>query len=159
MSNIASNSIKVFPAVRRSGDAFVANSRQLSEKNLVGLVNKLLDVDSFIISYDPNGGENQMGLMKFNIAGYYFEVSNFNNVTETYAKLVIDSTDDSQYPELKGDENGNYLGLEFTNAKPGDTDHWIQLRDSLGNVITSSFKYKATNVEGLKFDNIDGGTY
>lgn len=152
MSNIASDSIKVFPAVRRTKSP--AESRQLSEKNLVGLVNKLLDVDSFIISYDATAD-----IMKFNIAGYYFEVSNFNNVTETYAKLVIDSTDDSQYPELKGDENGNYLGLEFTNAKPGDTDHWIQLRDSLGNAITSSFKYKATNVEGLKFDNIDGGTY
>lgn len=152
MSNIASDNIKVFPAVRRTESP--AESRQLSEKNLVGLVNKLLDVDSFIISYDATAY-----IMKFNIAGYYFEVSNFNEVTETYAKLVVDSIGDSQYPELKGDENGNYLGLEFTNTKPGDTDHWIRLRDDSGNIITSSFKYKATNVEGLKFDNIDGGTY
>ena len=151
MSNIASENIKVFPAVRRIKSP--AESRQLSEKNLVGLVNKLLDVDSFIISYTND-------VMKFNIAGYYFEIPKFSTTApkEKYAKLVIDSTKDSQYPELKGDENGNYLGLEFTNTGPRVDEHWIQLRDG-ETIITSSFKYKATNVEGLKFDNIDGGTY
>lgn len=155
MSNIASKNIKVFPAVRRTESP--AESRQLSEKNLVGLVNKLLDVDSFIISYDAT-----KDVMKFNIAGYYFEISEFSAKVpeEKYAKLVIDSTEDATYPELKGDENGNYLGLEFTSDENDLGEHWIQLRESSGgNIITSSFKYKATNVEGLKFDNIDGGTY
>jgi len=155
MSNIASNNIKVFPAVRRTESP--AESRQLSEKNLVGLVNKLLDVDSFIISYDATAD-----IMKFNIAGYYFEIDKFSEVTgndDKFAKLVFDDTNsDATYPELKGDANSNYQGLEFVTSAP-TSGHWIRLRDDSNNIITSSFKYKATNVEGLKFDNIDGGTY
>lgn len=158
MSNINSNNVKVFPAVQRTN--FPSKSRQLSEKNLVGLVNKLLDVDSFIISYDAALAPNDT--MKFNIAGYYFEIRDFANSigNNKYAKLVFDDTTIStDYPELKGDANGNYLGLEFTAAMPENDKYWIQLKDDSDNIITSSFKYKATSIEGLKFDNIDGGIY
>lgn len=158
MSNINSNNIKVFPAVQRTNSP--SESRQLSEKNLVGLVNKLLDVDSFIISYDAAPAPNDT--MKFNIAGYYFEISDFASSIgdNKYAKLVFDDTTiNTDYPELKGDSDGSYLGLEFTETISENDTHWIQLKDDSNNIITSSFKYKATSIEGLKLDNIDGGIY
>lgn len=158
MSNINSNNIKVFPAVQRTNSP--SESRQLSEKNLVGLVNKLLDVDSFIISYDAAPAPKDT--MKFNIAGYYFEISDFANSIgdNKYAKLVFDDTTiNTDYPELKGDADGNYLGLEFTETITENDKYWIQLKDDSNNIITSSFKYKVTSIEGLKLDNIDGGIY
>ena len=52
MAYITSDNITVFPSAKRANanTDYVKASRALSEQNLIGLVNQLLEVKSFVIS-------------------------------------------------------------------------------------------------------------
>lgn len=123
MANSYANSsdIFVFPTTKREMSGSSRSSRLFTEQNLVSIVNKLLDVESFVISDDGN-------VIYFNIYGYLFELSKQNlgnlitNVTQgssvskgssIWANIFIEKTGD--YEELYGiDENGSYTGVVFS---------------------------------------------
>lgn len=52
MANITGNNIVVFPSAKRANadTNYVKASRALSEANLIGLVNQLLETKSFVVS-------------------------------------------------------------------------------------------------------------
>lgn len=106
---IESNNIKVFPATHRS-DRYDRAARLTTEKNLTSIINRLTDIDSFIISgLTVNSSGTTLSSGTCNIGGYYVEI--LSDVTLTigssskyiYLRLLIgDSTTDYSY--LVGDD-------------------------------------------------------
>ena len=71
MSNlINSENIIVFPATQRTQDAAASFT---TEYNLTSLINKLLDVDAFVVSHDLDSTGDAVKNIQFNIRGYYFD--------------------------------------------------------------------------------------
>lgn len=129
MSNIASNLIEVFPSTKRTAE-YQKSARQLSEKNLVSIINKLIDTDAFVITSPGTVTNLTMGI-EFNMHGYYFKVSNIqaviestNNPNSIYANIIIESDEDG-YTELSGQDTGGtssiYNGISFTADLPDNT--------------------------------------
>lgn len=128
MGNYLANSsnIFVFPTTKR--EQVSRSSRLLTEKNIVDIVNKLIDVESFVITRDYVYGINSS--MDFNINGYYINVDDFDEVIDSvvdgetlvagsciWANILIYKTGD--YDELYGtDENNTYNGVIFTFNNP-----------------------------------------
>lgn len=124
MGNYLANSsnIFVFPTTKR--EQVSRSSRLLTEKNIVDIINKLVDVESFVITRGYVYGSDSS--IDFNIYGYYFNVSNFDDVVDAvtngesisqnssiWANIIINKIGD--YDELYGtDENGEYGGVVFT---------------------------------------------
>lgn len=128
MGNYLANSsnIFVFPTTKR--EQINRSSRLLTEKNLVDIVNRLVDVESFVITKDFIYGDESS--LDFNIYGYYISIDNFDSVIDSvtfgeeitkgssiWANIFIYKTGD--YEELYGaDENGTYSGVVFTLNNP-----------------------------------------
>ena len=121
-----SSNIFVFPTTKR--EQISRSSRLLTEKNIVDIVNKLVDVESFVITRGYTYGSSSS--IDFNIFGYYFNVSDFDEVIDSvtdgenvtsnssiWANIIIDKVGD--YDELTGtDENDKYDGVIFTFNDP-----------------------------------------
>jgi hypothetical protein len=77
MGHITSNNISVFPCGRRGSS--VSNSARLTtEYNLVSIINRLVDRDSFIVTdvdFTEGFGATNTTLFSFNIGGYLFTTS------------------------------------------------------------------------------------
>lgn len=112
MGFIASDAIKVFPCGRRNTtkDPY---ARLTTEYNLVSIINKLVDMDSFIVTNTSNSNQisnpaSNVDDFSFNVAGYLFTttisdiftaVSPADNSTAIYACIKID-TSNSNLKEL-----------------------------------------------------------
>ena len=124
-----STNIVVFPTTKREVND--RKARLLTEQNLVDVVNRLLDVESFVITKNFNIN----GSFEFNIHGYFIKISNIGDVVDLivtgesnngivfdentciYANIHTFLTGD--YEELYGsDENGSYDGVIFTLNSP-----------------------------------------
>lgn len=140
MPYINSNSINVFPCANR-GTAYNLQSRLTSEYNLTNIINQLIDTDSFVITNVLTTD----GPLAFNIHGYYFNVSNYQDITnldsswtDVYAQitiahnelegglvfheLTVNGTEDVS-TNLDGDTT--FDGVEFTGTKPTEAqDHY-----------------------------------
>lgn len=130
--------ISVFPSAKRSQAK--PEQRLLSEKNIVGLVNKLLDNESFVIRKDNSS-------IQFSINGYYFECTDSRvlGTAPLYAKISLTNG------ELDGqDVDGDYEGVAFSDsADQGEYTYVLQLLDSNGNVPKDSdWKYSIDKVKG-----------
>lgn len=123
MANIASNEVFVFPNSERGTSK--PEARIFYEKNTTNLINQLLGKDSFVITpeFDPNNP------FRFNIKGYYFEISTGGAITKfatendsnIYATIKI--KDNNNLPELIGtDDKGNYTGLDIVISDTDPTD-------------------------------------
>ena len=124
--NIGSNYVEVFPATKRSLTS--PQSRITSEKNLVSIVNKLIDTEGFVISpsLDSPVIENDSTTIEFDIYGYYFVIKNpytslglgstiTNGSLWAYIELVPIA--DTPYIELFGqDSDDQYTGLNILNV-------------------------------------------
>ena len=85
MSNyIASGNISVFPATKR-GEAYIKKSRLMSEENLVGIINRLVDKEAFCITKEY--GSNLP--FEFNIFGYYFKVNRGDSITDIFSSPTV----------------------------------------------------------------------
>lgn len=129
MSNIASNLIEVFPSTKRTAE-YQKSARQLSEKNLVSIINKLIDTDAFVITSAGTIANTSIGI-EFNMHGYYFKVSSIQSIIDAtsnpdsiYANIIIESDDDG-YTELSGQDTvatpSMYNGISFTANSAADT--------------------------------------
>lgn len=140
---LESTQVKVFPSTRRGTNQ--VSARLITEYFLVGIVNKLIDTQGFVITPDPPSGyfpQTSTAQFEFNIHGYYFVIANISKILsefrtsqEIYARIKL--TDDSCI-ELKGqDETADlevtddsvfrYHGVEFVNYKPSDDYYYLLL--------------------------------
>lgn len=120
MSTVISENIAVFPSTRRAGSKPLA--RLMSEQALAGIVNKLINLEGFVIS-DFTEYEDTVPL-EFNLYGYYFKISNpitslglgstfSSGAVYAHIEIVTSIASDMlEYEELFGqDDNGRYTGL------------------------------------------------
>lgn len=130
MAHINGSNLRIFPASNRSA-VDQSNNNWLTEFNLSSIVNQLIagtDIQGFVITEGtasseilPKGAraDNEIIIndgvsqsLEFNIAGYYFQVTNINDLVEilngtksaatptsylTFNKRLIDSESDSDY--------------------------------------------------------------
>lgn len=142
--------VTVFPSVQKGEKA----SYELSEKNIVGLINKILDNNStFAISESISSGSD----FELMIYGYYFKIpqsevsnilSDYATASAIYAYIELTSGD---YVELSSDGlqlssnpsvPASYLKVKI--AEKVDSA-WVVPRDSL-------LKYRGERISGV----IDG---
>lgn len=154
-----SNNILVFPTTKREVND--RKARLLTEQNIVGIVNRLLDVDSFVITKNFNIN----GSFEFNIHGYFFKIDDIGDIIELivnseasggtpissgdciYANIHTFVTGD--YEELYGiDENGSYDGVVFTINEPlQNTNKFLKILE-----YSSSYGWSVPDSSYAKFD-------
>ena len=167
MAYLASNKIDVFPATRRTFES--THARQVTEAALVGLVNKLIDVESFVVTKlsDTYSGSDEFS---FNIHGYYFTttlgaLTDFD-YTDLYASITLDVTGgipafyeiDGQ--DVVGEIDYEYQGVNFTAEEiSGDNTYCLYLlhkNDSGKWEVPESSQIKFSP-DSLNITLIDGG--
>lgn len=130
MSYLSSSLISVFPSTKRS--ITQPSSRQMTEENIASIINKLIDMDGFVITDYKSTNVNDP--FEFNIYGYHFVVNEaediqtlFPSATSIYASITISQT--GNFYELQGQDNNNsYEGVNFSNSEPSGTGvHFLKL--------------------------------
>lgn len=172
MATIASEKLTVFPSTRRAGSKPLA--RLMSEQALVSIVNKLINLDGFVIS--TSSSITDTNPLEFNLYGYYFKI--VNPVTalglgttfssgSVYAHIEVvtsTSSDSLQYEELFGqDDGGKFTGLVIDDSSTYTAQHGgivktlriAQFSDSSWNIPESS-KVRFSR-DSLDLSVIDGG--
>ena len=141
MVYISSDKISVFPCGNRS-DAY-PNAKLTTEFNLTNIINKLINVESFVINkeYKTNNIVNDL---EFNIKGYYFKldssavttlVSQFSSSHSIYAIIKITDVESGDYSfkELQNIADGSghtldvgseFQGLKFDSASSSNTNEY-----------------------------------
>ena len=120
MAYLNSSDIEVFPATRRTFNS--SHARQVTEASLVGMINKLIDVDSFVVT-KLSSNYSGSDIFSFNIHGYYFTTTLGKltdlNYTDIYASIQIDVTSGtpSFYELLGQDVNDEYQGISFSDSE------------------------------------------
>lgn len=133
MATLASEQISTFPSSMRTQDVY---SRFTTERNLVNMVNDLIDYDGYV--YKLQVGNTRT--LEIVLGGYFFSmklediVPSFPSSTAIYAYIIVGFTTSSSGTEIVGsdigdsrlvgwdgtnikatvDENSNFIGLNFT---------------------------------------------
>ena len=177
-AKINSDNIVVFPTSHRG--AKQRSARLISESNLIGLANRLLDKDSFVISDSIVSSEP----FEFNIHGYYFKITSGTAMTnlassiggnDIWATIELETTTTATldtFVELKGSDEEvsggyEYGGVVFSDENlvlPTDTTNTtkfsLKILTKSGSTYVvpsdSKIKYKASKVFG-DITTIDGG--
>lgn len=174
MPYLQSNQIKVFPATRRSVQS--AGARQVTEANLVGMINKLIDKDGFVIT-KLVGGESSNTNFSFCIHGYFFTASlasltaiaEAESKHDVYAKITLDvANEQPEFYELaEGDvivagsgvqeyHGITFSGTEFTGLSSNEYSLHILTYGTNWIVPESSqIKFNLNSIQKLEL--IDGG--
>ena len=119
---LQSENISIFPTPNR-GTNYQPQARLVTEFNLTNIVNRLVDKESFVISYKNNK-------ITFNIYGYWVEadfskMSSLLEASVLYARIKVTGSD---FIELDGTDEKDisstevkylYKGVEFLTEKPG----------------------------------------
>ena len=133
LSYLSSSLISVFPSTKRS--ITQPSSRQMTEENIASIINKLIDMDGFVIT-DYNTSTNVNNPFEFNIYGYHFVVTKakdiqdlFSSATSIYASITISQT--GNFYELDGQDDitdGEYKGVVLSDSEPSGTGvHFLKL--------------------------------
>ena len=174
-AKINSDNIAVFPTSHRG--AKQRSARLISESNLIGLANRLLDKDSFVISDSIVPSEP----FEFNIHGYYFKITSGDAMTNLassiggnniWATIELETTTTATldtFVELKGSDEEvsggyEYGGVVFSDANPvlpkDTTKFSLKILTKSGSTYVvpsdSKIKYEASKVFG-DITTIDGG--
>ena len=80
MSYVGSQNINVFPSTKRG--QYQRDARLMTESSLVGLINELIDLKSFVITPIPSDTLQQSDPFEFNIAGYYFKIDRLDSIPD-----------------------------------------------------------------------------
>ena len=172
---LESDKIQIFPTSNRDS-AYQAQARLMTESNIINIVNRLVDKDSFIINHKDTS-------IDFNIHGYWIHVPDivpvtlsiqqeFPNATSIYAKITINTTQSGTQPEFKT-INGTdteaagggqiYTGVEFvtTKSSSGDTGtpYYLHLLEKVGNTwqVPEDSKVRFTTGAETRSVTIDDG--
>lgn len=147
---LQSENISIFPTPNR-GTNYQPQARLVTEFNLVNIVNRLVDKESFVISYDntPAGIENNI---IFNIYGYWIKANLKDNSLLTnasnsllYARIKVvgsdfielDGTDEKDTSSTEASTEVKYLykGVDFLTENPGPDAggyHSLKLLEKVG---------------------------
>ena len=136
----ASESVTAFPTTKRPVQ--YRSARLMTEQNLVNIVNKLLDVDAFVITKEFDCSIDtttqlirNASSIEFNIHGYYFKLTDIASIVNKFVPSIVSDTNQvaqgtaihanihvfktGEYEELYGtDIDGSYEGLILTLNKP-----------------------------------------
>lgn len=174
MSTINSENVIVFPSTRRAGSKPL--SRLMSEQALVGIVNRLIDQEGFVISDTDSITDDEP--LEFNLYGYYFRIVNpltslglgttiTSGSVYAHIELVTSSSSDTlEYQELFGqDDNGNYTGLVVDNSLNYEPQHGgivktlkiAELSSQVGGWIVPGLSKIRFSKDSLDLSVIDGG--
>lgn len=176
MSNLISENIIVFPATQRTKDAAASFT---TEYNLTSLINKLLDVDAFVVSHELESTGDTIKNIQFNIRGYYFDCVNIQKPDTTLpddtlylnAQIQIKranySTSDNfqNYQQLQGIDITNspnedvYKGLDlaweteahFPDPSTGKLESIIDMSAEPTEIITFTLIKRQKNGESYTF--------
>lgn len=152
--------VKVFPATSSTEPS----NKLITEYNLINIVNRLTDKDSFVVSYSqtPETGTPTSRYIVFNIHGYYFDIA-LNNLDgdllksdDLYAGIQINkSTEDSVYDVINITE-GNSQGLILQQTPiTGEDTYSLQLL--AGGQVPPESKIKFTTGTDSRSISIDDG--
>ena len=143
MSNFNSGDILVFPSSERVN---YRESRLFTEQNTVSIVNRMLDVNSFVISPLVDEITDLNTEIELNIGGYYFKfkLSALTGLLDNqlngyyFPKFKIKLNRVGDYFELSGtDDNGLYNGLSITFISTPPTE--FDILDATDNTKTYEF--------------------
>lgn len=163
---INSDKIKVFPFAKYNRPTNDLGSRLFYECNIARLVTQLIDTDGFIISGAVDTGASITETLKFNIKGYYFEITAGVSLipddikhTDSMIYGVVTLNDNPE--ELSGQDNdfsGKFEALSITTIRPTeDTVFYLKLLEKVGEEWhipeESYFRY---NVSSINITKIDG---
>ena len=157
--NLESNKISIFPTPNR-GATYQPQARLVTEFNLTNIVNRLVDKESFVISYENNE-------IIFNIYGYWIKAdltqSDLLTGESLYARIQVIAPEDSDFIELQGsDTDGKYSGVEFLTEYSGtDSDGWhsLKLLEKVGSTwqVPEDSKVRFTTGATTRSVTIDDG--
>lgn len=155
MSNFNSDDILVFPSSERVN---YRESRLFTEQNTVSIVNRMLDVNSFVISPLEDEITDLNTEIELNIGGYYFKfklsaltglMSNSYTSDTRFVSFSIRLDKVGDYFELRGtDDGGLYNGLivQTLAGRPGTLDEYSESDDgNLKRYTFTPFKITKTN--------------
>ena len=173
---INSSNIKVFPCGGRN-KIFDPLARLTTEYNLVSLINRLVDMDSFIVTTHAKDTDIKKipdsEFYQINVGGYLFTITSINNIPQFLknedpgdsiylnATIRVDSYADSDYQQLGSlqpisevDPDSKY---EYIGSSPlEDTFHFSPIKDSnTDNIIC----YKYSNGNKTFYISQDNGTW
>jgi hypothetical protein len=139
MGFIASDKIAVFPCGRRNttSDPY---ARLTTEYNLVSIINRLVDNDSFIVTnrtYSAGGLAADEEEFSFNIGGYLFI---------TTPKDIIDAV-----VSTNSAATAIYAFIKFSGAHSVGSDSLVELAKIDNSDTTLTYLDDATNFIGVKF--------
>ena len=157
MSYIQSNNINVFPSAYRTD---TLQGKWTNENNFVNILNSLIDVDSYVLSYVDN-------ILKVVIHGYYFEIDvNLNSYSDLWLVIRLEKGAEGSDALVRFDngspngldENNQFYGISLEETDPSDkyeTDyryHYLKVQNAAapGTVI---------NKVRLSADSIGYDTY
>lgn len=157
--NLQSSKISIFPTPDRSTDP---QARLITEFNLVNIVNRLVDKDSFVISYDntPAATENKI---TFNIHGYWIEADLKGSDLDKgnlYASISITSKSSiNPFAELIGQDSssGTYTGVKFSTDPFKGDDAKYSLQLLAGGKVPEDSKVRFTTGTETRSVTIDDG--
>ena len=166
MSYIKSENINIYPASARSNSI----DRLNIEHNMINIVNRLTDIDSFIISgLDVQISNNKIMIMPgaCNIHGYYVSIKNENNdpydtgiaakAGIVQLKLTYNTTLilDTAAIQLSGtDDSGEYTGLSIDVANTANVDIAPTTNDNTWILPIAQIIKKDNSYEIKKLNNI-----
>lgn len=173
MSNLGSDKIFVFPAIQRTG-TYENSARNLTEKNIVGIINKILDNGgTFVISDTVESVTGKS--FDFMIGGYYFSLSDsllspqgiLNSIatdegqTDLYAKIQVSTTTGTNYVEIQGvdNESSKYTGVDFlpSSPTPSETVRVLHIATRATTSTPWTVPYQSLRkYDGSRIDVIDG---
>ena len=169
LSYANSGDIAVFPVSNR-GPGYNVESRLMTELNITNIVNKLVDMDGFVITDDAqlekstiNNGSNVS--FEFNINGYYFKIKdlyNFlrqkvaddGNEAPSYVTAYIACEETNGFKELKTIETSD-TGLDVDSEFRGVGFHF----DNNGyeeNAFAESISYPHLNLFTARWSGPQG---
>ncbi len=167
---IESNNIRVFPSSKRD-DAYDRNARLSSEQNFINLVNRLTNIDSFVIEgLEPSVTNSTLTITKgsCNIHGYLFSLlsdveislSNLGTQSDTNKYICLEITTNVgsaanvEFTELSGiDSEGVYQGLTIKIDNLDSVSNTYKLpiaeysNNSWQSITTKTLKYLVKDIK------------
>lgn len=166
---VNSADIRVFPATRRD-EEYQRQSRLFTEKNVVDIINRLVDKENYVVSVAAEANKP----FEFVLHGYYFRVDAIEDIlnifvdsgyTNIYAWIELDTG--TEFDELAGqDDEGKYLGVGFSNTispewRTSDNIYYLNILQKDTTTTPPSFKVPEESFvifdEKSIFIDIDGG--
>lgn len=151
MSYAKTGNINIFPLSKsRPVSPDVYDSRRIYEYSIANIIRQMTDKSGFVISTAviPNKP------FKFNLHGYYIELTDPDILSTTPLYAVLNFTDQGWTSQIAGQDTGdNYQGIEFKSSLETGDEIYLQLLDGSGKIPEESkyrLKSDIVQIDGLR---------